>query len=43
MEMVVRSSGTHFDPAIVDTFVRNREQILELWRQFEEEEEEEHR
>ncbi len=39
VELVVRGSGTHFDPTIVETFVRNREQILELWRQFEEEEE----
>ncbi|GAB4121906.1 MAG: response regulator [Acidobacteriota bacterium] len=43
VQMVVKCSGTHFDPVIVDAFVRNREQILELWRQFEEEEAEEHR
>lgn len=34
MEMIVRSSGTHFDPAIVETLLQNREQILEIWRQF---------
>lgn len=34
MEMVARGAGTQFDPAVVDTFLRYREQILEVWRQF---------